>query len=65
MTTDILGVQDGLGYLHATWSSLFELAFGLYVLYTFVGFACFLLFIPTSSKCFKDADQQQQMTDRC
>lgn len=50
MTTDIAGVQDGLGYLHSTWSSLVELGLGVYALYTFVGYACFLIFIPTSSK---------------
>lgn len=50
MTTDIAGVQDGLGYLHSTWSSMVELGLGIYALYTFVGYACFLIFIPSSSK---------------
>ncbi|OAA70037.1 Vacuolar metal resistance and drug detoxification protein [Akanthomyces lecanii RCEF 1005] len=48
LTTDIAGLQDGLGYLHSSWSSLLELGLGVYVLYTFVGYACFLLFIPSS-----------------
>ncbi len=50
LTTDIAGLQDGLGYLHSSWSSLLELGLGVYVLYTFVGYACFLLFIPSSSE---------------
>ncbi|KAM3536194.1 hypothetical protein MY4038_000660 [Beauveria bassiana] len=47
MTTDITGMQDGLAYLHSTWSSIIELGLGIYALYTFVGYACFLLFIPS------------------
>ncbi|KAM3452690.1 hypothetical protein NHJ6243_009310 [Beauveria neobassiana] len=36
MTTDITGMQDGLAYLHSTWSSIIELGLGIYALYTFV-----------------------------
>ncbi|EJP67794.1 canalicular multispecific organic anion transporter 1 [Beauveria bassiana ARSEF 2860] len=48
MTTDMAGVQEGLGYMHSTWASLVELGLGIYALYTFVGYACFLIFIPSS-----------------
>ncbi|KAJ6779774.1 hypothetical protein PWT90_04952 [Aphanocladium album] len=48
ITADLAGVQEGLGYLHSTWSSVLELCLGIYVLYNFVGYACFLLFIPSS-----------------
>lgn len=48
VTTDIAGFQDGLGYLHSSWSSILELCLGVYVLYTFVGYACFLLFVPSA-----------------
>ncbi|KAJ3494698.1 hypothetical protein NLG97_g3915 [Lecanicillium saksenae] len=48
MTADVTGVQDGLSYIHDTWSAVIELGLGLFALYTFVGYACFLLFIPSS-----------------
>ncbi|KAJ3488046.1 hypothetical protein NLG97_g6273 [Lecanicillium saksenae] len=48
MTADLTGVQEGLGYLHSSWSSVLELGLGIYVLYIFVGYACFLLFVPSS-----------------
>ncbi|KAM0664858.1 hypothetical protein ACQRIU_006716 [Beauveria bassiana] len=48
MTTDMAGVQEGLGYMHSAWASLVELGLGIYALYTFVGYACFLIFIPSS-----------------
>lgn len=50
MTTDMAGVQEGLGLMHSTWASLVELGLGIYALYTFVGYACFLIFIPSSSQ---------------
>lgn len=48
MTTDMAGFQEGLGLMHSTWASLVELGLGIYALYTFVGYACFLIFIPSS-----------------
>lgn len=47
MTTDVSGVEDAVTRLHSTWASCLELGLGIYVLYNFVGAACFLIFIPT------------------
>ncbi len=50
MTADITGLDQLLTRLHATWASCVELGLGIFVLYKFVGAACFLIFIPTISK---------------
>ncbi|XWW93222.1 hypothetical protein V2A60_001154 [Cordyceps javanica] len=47
MTADIAGLDQLLTRLHATWASCIELGLGIFVLYKFVGAACFLIFIPT------------------
>ncbi len=49
MTADIAGLDQLLTRLHATWASCIELGLGIFVLYKFVGAACFLIFIPTIS----------------
>ncbi|KAJ6788184.1 hypothetical protein PWT90_06047 [Aphanocladium album] len=47
MTADIAGLDQLLTRLHATWASCIELGLGIFMLYKFVGAACFLIFIPT------------------
>ncbi|OAA64056.1 Vacuolar metal resistance and drug detoxification protein [Cordyceps fumosorosea ARSEF 2679] len=47
MTADIAGLDQLLTRLHSTWASCIELGLGIFVLYQFVGAACFLIFIPT------------------
>ncbi|KAJ3493500.1 hypothetical protein NLG97_g4685 [Lecanicillium saksenae] len=46
MTADVAKVQQMASLVHTSWSALLELAIGVYALYTFVGYACFLIFIP-------------------
>lgn len=52
MSADVGGFQQAMVIFHSTWASLLELGLGIYVLYRFVGYACFLIFIPTISKTF-------------
>ncbi|KAJ6785356.1 hypothetical protein PWT90_03231 [Aphanocladium album] len=47
MTTDVLGVEQIVALLHETWVITLELALGVYILYQFIGAACFLVFIPS------------------
>lgn len=47
MTADIAGLDQLLTRLHSTWASCIELGLGIFVLYQFVGAACFLIFVPT------------------
>lgn len=47
MSADVSGVEDILTRMHATWASCIELGLGIFVLYKYVGYACFLIFIPT------------------
>lgn len=49
ITADITGLDQLLTRLHSTWASCIELVLGIFVLYKFVGAACFLIFIPTIS----------------
>lgn len=49
MTTDIAGLDQLLTRLHSTWASCIELGLGIFVLFNFVGAACFLILIPTIS----------------
>lgn len=48
MSADVNGVNQALQLLHTTWASIIELALGIYVLYGYVGAACFLIFVPTT-----------------
>lgn len=51
MSTDVDGIQKAVSTVHNTWASLVELGLGIYVMYLFVGYAAFLIFIPTISMC--------------
>ena len=46
MSTDIDGVVMGLHFIHHIWSSIIEIAIGLYLLYREIKTPFFLVFIP-------------------
>lgn len=48
MSTDINGVETVLIKFHEIWGRLCELLVGLYILYTIIGPAAFLILIPVS-----------------
>lgn len=50
MSTDVAEVEQIISLIHETWSALLELGLGIYVLYLFVGYASFLIFIPSLGK---------------
>lgn len=50
MTTDIDTIAIGFRMLHETWINVLEIALGIYLLYTIVGEAAFLVLISTLSK---------------
>lgn len=55
MTTDVLGVTQIIALLHEVWATCLELALGVYILYLFVGAACFLIFVPSISMFMRKA----------
>lgn len=49
-TTDIQGVLLGVNLFHELWIGFIEIGFIMYFLWIFVGYACFLILIPTFGK---------------
>ncbi|KAJ4147018.1 hypothetical protein LMH87_001571 [Akanthomyces muscarius] len=47
MSTDVDGIEQLISMAYESWTCVIQLALGIWLLYRFVGPACFLIFIPT------------------
>lgn len=67
MTTDIDTIAIGFRMLHETWINVIEIVLGIYLLYTIVGEAAFLVLLSTLSKystvcaCLLDVSPQNMI----
>ncbi len=50
MSTDVEGTEDIISLVYESWSCIIQVAFGIWVLHTFIGAACFLILLPTLGK---------------
>ncbi len=50
MSTDVEGTESIISLAYESWSCLIQVAFGIWVLYTFIGPACFLIVLPVLGK---------------
>lgn len=46
MTADIEGIEEALPEVHELWGFILDIAFGVYLLYRFIGLACLTVFGP-------------------
>ncbi|OAA80128.1 ABC transporter, transmembrane domain, type 1 [Akanthomyces lecanii RCEF 1005] len=47
MSTDVEGTEDIVSLAYESWSCIIQVAFGIWILHTFIGAACFLIILPT------------------
>lgn len=51
MSTDVQGTEQIIGLAYECFFCLLQVAFGMWILFKFIGPACFLILIPTSGEC--------------
>lgn len=63
MSTDVDGIEQLISMAYESWTCVIQLALGIWLLYRFVGPACFLIFIPTLCMSNTVADSSTMSAD--
>lgn len=58
MSTDVSGTEDIISLAYESWSCVIQIAFGIWVLHSFIGPACFLIIFPTLGNVIFNAESQ-------